>query len=157
MVSSASPMASCRLLNKTEQSSPLSVTSFIGTNKTFINTCGTLGNLTEDEFIFERCQEKLLFSYADRGVRVINIRLSPIVHGEHGKENPFVAEQIAVAKKAGFVGYVGEGANIWPTVYVKGCGVLQSGGKITTTYTKEWTGWEPKGPSLWEDLEEYNF
>ncbi|KAH8814498.1 putative polysaccharide synthesis protein [Flagelloscypha sp. PMI_526] len=198
---------------------------FIGTGKTFVNSCGTLGNVTEDEFSEKQeggwwsirtPSEKLLFSYAERGVRVINIRLSPIVHGD-GQEHVFIAPQIEIAKKSGFVGYVGEGANVWPAVYVKDAatlyslaltservkpgshlnavaetetstkeiaefiakklgletksialadaaahwgflgGVLQSGGRITTKYTREWTGWEPHGPSLFEDLEEYTF
>ncbi|KAH8814492.1 NAD-dependent epimerase/dehydratase [Flagelloscypha sp. PMI_526] len=199
--------------------------TFIGTGKTFVNSSGVLGNATDDEFSEKEeglafglrfLSEKLLFSYAERGVRTINIRLSPVVHGGN-KENAFIAGMIAAAKKSGFAGYVGEGANIWPAVHVKDAaalyalaltsekvkpgsnlnavaetgtstkeiaefiaqklgvkaksvdpadaaahwgfiaGFIQSGRKTTTKYTREWTGWEPKGPGLFEDLEDYMF
>ncbi|KAH8814513.1 hypothetical protein DL96DRAFT_1623992 [Flagelloscypha sp. PMI_526] len=148
--------------------------------------------------------EKILLSYSERGVRTINIRLPPLVHSA-GSEHPFVTGQIAAAKKSGFVGYVGEGKNVWPAAHAKDAGalyvlgltsekegiptkdiaefiakkmgleaksvapaeaqahfgflgfILQGGRKITTKYTREWTGWEPTGPGLFEDLDTYNY
>ncbi|KAH8814528.1 NAD-dependent epimerase/dehydratase [Flagelloscypha sp. PMI_526] len=194
-----------------------------GPGKTFINSSAILTNITDDEFspIPEGPAgprgpaEKLLLSYSERGVRTINVRLSP-VHCA-GYEQTFLAAMIGIAKKNGFVGYVGEGTNVWPAVHAKDAGALyvlgltsekvksgsnlnavaeagiptkeivefiakkmgleaksippaeaqahfgflgfalQAGRKITTKYTREWTGWEPTGPGLFEDLETYNF
>jgi nucleoside-diphosphate-sugar epimerase len=94
------------------------------TGKTFINTSGTMGNLGPDETSAKHIgpemprglSENLTLSYAKRGVRALVIRLAPIVHGQ-GKEHPFIATQIAVAKESGFAGNVGE--TKWPAVHVE--------------------------------------
>ncbi|KAH8833404.1 hypothetical protein DL96DRAFT_1585979 [Flagelloscypha sp. PMI_526] len=195
-----------------------------GTGKTFINSSGTLGNLTEDEMSakaetqdpagFRQLSEKLVVSYVDRGVRGINLRLAPVTHGE-GSEHPFITNQIQVAKKVGFAGYIGEGSNVWPAAHAKDAAalyvlaltaekvkpganlngiaeegiptreiaefigrklgvesksvppeeamnqwgpfsqILGSGGKITNQLTREWTGWTPTGPGLFEAMEDY--
>jgi nucleoside-diphosphate-sugar epimerase len=31
--------------------------------------------------------------------------------------------------------------------------IVQMGGKITNEYTREWTGWNPNGPTLFEDMD----
>lgn len=52
---------------------------------------------------------------ADHGVRSSVVRLSPTVHGEG--DGGFVATYAQTARDAGFVGYVGDGANRWPAVH----------------------------------------
>ncbi|KAH8806946.1 NAD-dependent epimerase/dehydratase [Flagelloscypha sp. PMI_526] len=194
-----------------------------GSGKTFINSSGLLINITEDEFspipegslhAARGLAEKLLLTYSDKGVRTINIRLSPVVHSADA-EHIFIMGLIAAAKKNGYVGNVDGANNVWPAAILqhfmslhsplvqkvksgsnlngaveegiptrditefiaKKMGletknvppaeaidrlgfvgmVLQKGRKVTNKYTKEWTGWEPTGPGLFEDLETYSF
>ncbi|KAH8814544.1 NAD-dependent epimerase/dehydratase [Flagelloscypha sp. PMI_526] len=75
---------------------------------------GTLGTAGEEETSGK--SEAVVASYADRGVRGINLRLSPI--------HMFITGQVGVAKKSGFVGYVGEGSNVWPSVHVQDAATL---------------------------------
>lgn len=93
---------------------PLVITSGIGRRAPGVA-------ITEDELfdvavVGERGEaEHLAFTYADRRVRVSSVRLPPSVHGagDHG----FVPMLIAIAKKAGTSGYIGDGANRWPAVH----------------------------------------
>jgi nucleoside-diphosphate-sugar epimerase len=99
-----------------------------GTNKTFVGTSGTLGLTGLDEsstmaaspHMPRYLSDQLTMSYKEKGLRVMIVRLSPVVHGP-GKENehPFVTGQIAATKKAGFAAYVEGGSNLWPSVHVK--------------------------------------
>lgn len=59
--------------------------------------------------------EELVQSLAASGVRTSSVRLSPSVHGP-GDPN-FVAALVGIAREKGVSGYVGEGANTWPTVH----------------------------------------
>lgn len=61
--------------------------------------------------------EALALGYADRGVRPVSLRFSPTVHGEgdHG----FVGTLVAVARRTGVAGYVGDGAHRWSAVHVR--------------------------------------
>jgi nucleoside-diphosphate-sugar epimerase len=91
--------------------------------KVFINSSGLLGNDGEDEFankhpnphIPRDLSENLVRSYyTDKGLKAINIRLSPVTYGTP-KPHPFIGEQVSAAKKANKARYVGEGANLWST------------------------------------------
>jgi len=59
--------------------------------------------------------ENLALDYVDRGVRTVSVRFAPTVHGDgdHG----FIAALIAVARKNGVAGYVGDGTNRWSAVH----------------------------------------
>jgi nucleoside-diphosphate-sugar epimerase len=58
--------------------------------------------------------ENLALSYAERGVRSVGVRFGASVHGmrDHG----FVAYLAEVARTKGVAGWIGDGANRWPTV-----------------------------------------
>ena len=55
--------------------------------------------------------ENFALEYADRGVRVVPLRLPPTVHGEgdHG----FTATLAGIARSSGVSGFVGDGSNRW--------------------------------------------
>ncbi|GAB2816373.1 SDR family oxidoreductase [Actinoallomurus bryophytorum] len=60
--------------------------------------------------------ENFVIGLAGRGVRSSAVRLPPIVHSplDH---NGFVHVLVAIARQAGVSGYVGDGANRWPSVH----------------------------------------
>ncbi|MET9534605.1 MULTISPECIES: SDR family oxidoreductase [unclassified Streptomyces] len=95
-----------------------------GTGRPFVIASGTLGlapgrlatekDMPESGSLRAAAAEAAL-SFASRGVRSSVVRLAPTVHGEgdHG----FVPVLIATAREKGVSGYVGDGANQWPTVH----------------------------------------
>ncbi|KAL7009227.1 hypothetical protein EMMF5_001425 [Cystobasidiomycetes sp. EMM_F5] len=93
--------------------------------KAFIYTSGLLGNVTPDEtsekvpneHIPRHLSELLVHSYSAKGVRSIVVRLSPVVHGPN-HEHLFITLQAAAARKHGFVAYVDDGQQYWPSVHV---------------------------------------
>ncbi|CAD6586180.1 MAG: hypothetical protein CYPHOPRED_003439 [Cyphobasidiales sp. Tagirdzhanova-0007] len=97
-----------------------------GTGKTYLGTSGTFGSDGPDEKSVKMpnahspryLSEELVIKYADKNIRTLIVRLPPVVHGP-GYEHPFVATQVAVAKKIGFAAYVGDGSQVWPSVHVK--------------------------------------
>lgn len=58
---------------------------------------------------------ELTLSFAERGVRSSIVRFAPTVHGDgdHG----FVATLVSIARERGVSGYIGDGAQRWPTVH----------------------------------------
>lgn len=99
-----------------------------GTGKPLVTTSGTLMLLyagitgrpgTEADFAESGPRieaENFVIGLADRGVRSSAVRLPPIVHSEldhHG----FAHILIGIARQTGVSGYVGDGANRWPSVH----------------------------------------
>ena len=102
-----------------------------GGKRSFINSSGTLGSTGPDEhagkFPNEHWprgkSETVTLEFAEKGVNAVNLRLSPVTHGP-GHKHPFVATQIAAAKKNGYAGYIGDGQQLWPTVHVNDAAAL---------------------------------
>ncbi|MFD8248007.1 SDR family oxidoreductase [Nocardia sp. NPDC059691] len=59
--------------------------------------------------------ENLALEYVDRDVHAVSLRFAPTVHGagDHG----FIATLAAIARRTGFSGYPGDGANRWAAVH----------------------------------------
>jgi len=99
-----------------------------GSDKPFVSTSGTaqlalFGGIaragTEDDILASGPRvdgENAVIALAPRGVRASVIRLPPTVHSSldhHG----FIPMLVAAARKNGFAGYRGDGANVWPAVH----------------------------------------
>lgn len=62
--------------------------------------------------------ETAVVGLAERGVRSSVVRLPPIAHSTADREG-FLPALIALAKEKGFVGYPGDGANLWQAVHIR--------------------------------------
>ena len=96
-----------------------------GTGNPFVGTSGTamLAGLdrvgTEDDVLDAGARidaENELMGFASRGVRPSVVRLPPVVHSRLDTSG-FVPTLIAAARTAGRSGYLGDGANRWPSVH----------------------------------------
>lgn len=97
-----------------------------GTNKTFIGTGGTLANHPPLSLAPDATSRtgtaKLALSYADKGVRSINVKLPPSVHGAGDKG--FVPFLITIATSKGASKYPKDGSNVWPAIHRDDAAVL---------------------------------
>jgi nucleoside-diphosphate-sugar epimerase len=90
--------------------------------KVFLNSMGLLGNVGSDEFSAKHpnphmprhLSELLVKSYVDKGIKAINIRLSPVTHGSP-IPHPFIAGIVSAAKQNSKAKYVGDGSSVWAT------------------------------------------
>ncbi|WVF68822.1 hypothetical protein IAT40_003595 [Kwoniella sp. CBS 6097] len=98
----------------------------VGTSKTFIYASGTLltageteDDPKEDNAAFPRIlSDRLVLSYADKGVRALVVRCPPVVHSADHR-HLFITSQIDAAKKYGYAAYIGDGNAVWPSVHAK--------------------------------------
>lgn len=79
---------------------------------------GSGGLITESDAAspgVPRTSEAAGLPFAERGVRVVGLRLPPSVHGvgDHG----FVPRLIEIARETGVAGYPGDGSHRWPAVH----------------------------------------
>lgn len=98
-----------------------------GSGRPFIAAFGTMGlapggRMTEADLPDPRspgaaraATEAALYSWADRDVRSMVMRLPPSVHGDGDKG--LVPQIIGIARKTGASGYVGDGRNRWCAVH----------------------------------------
>lgn len=100
-----------------------------GTNKPLIVSSGTAGVAvgqvaTEDMQMpaaapSPRVSEQTVFSFTDKGVRTMAIRLAPTTHGpsDQGFKAGFVSFAIDIARQKGVSAYIGDGMNRWTAVH----------------------------------------
>jgi nucleoside-diphosphate-sugar epimerase len=91
--------------------------ALVGSDRPLIVTSGT-GTVPEGdpgENSPRHAAEKMVLSFAGRGVRPAVVRLPPSVHGrgDHG----FVPRLINIAREKGVSAYPGDGSNRWPAVH----------------------------------------
>lgn len=99
---------------------------FQGSRRPIIVTSGTVllpdGEIADEtmrQAIVPACQhapEQTAFALAERGVHASVVRLPRSVHGQ-GERHGFVPMLTAIARSKGVSAYVGDGANLWPSVH----------------------------------------
>jgi len=90
-----------------------------GTGKALVTASGTLG-LPAGRVVTERDvpaqpYRATALAYADRGVRAVELRLAPSVHGPG--DGGFVPALIGIARERSTSAYVGDGSGAWPAVH----------------------------------------
>jgi nucleoside-diphosphate-sugar epimerase len=97
-----------------------------GTGKAFVGVTGMLvlaglGHVATEEDTVDSLpradSENYVIGLAGHGVRSSVVRLSPMVHSPELGKAGFATMMIAVARRAGVSGYIGEGANRWSAVH----------------------------------------
>lgn len=92
--------------------------AYIGTNKVFIYTSGSLGYNVADKsspFYGRMLNEEHALSFSDKGVKSMSLRLPPSTHGKGDKG--FISMVTGAALRAGGVYYPGDGSNVWSAVH----------------------------------------
>jgi nucleoside-diphosphate-sugar epimerase len=96
-----------------------------GTNKPLIVSSGTaaiaVGSMATEDIVMPasdfspRVSEQAVFSFTDKGVRAMAIRLAPATHGDsdQGFKAGFVSYAIGIAREKGVSAYIGDGMNRW--------------------------------------------
>ena len=85
----------------------------------FIQTDGSMAFESDRPALkpdFPRASQQTAFALADQGLHASVVRNPRSVHGK-GETHGFVPMLAAMAQKKGFVGYIGEGDNLWPAVH----------------------------------------
>ena len=96
--------------------------------------------------------ERAVVGLAERGVRSSIVRLPTIMHSTTDNAG-FLPLLIALAKDKGFVGYPGDGANLWPTVHIRDVASLFRLALEKGPAGKYWHGIEDGGVSFREIAE----
>ena len=65
---------------------------------------------------FPRESEGVTLALIERGLRATTVRLPRSVHGA-GETHGFIPQLMALARKKGLSGYIGDGQNLWPSVH----------------------------------------
>ena len=98
---------------------------FAGSTRPIVVTSGFLSQTDEIALetdrpdilpAFPRASEQTAFALAERGLHASVVRNPRSVHGQ-GETHGFVPMLAAVARQKGVSAYIGDGANLWPTVH----------------------------------------